>query len=196
MIQHGCYFQITQNHVMKCTLDIVILQSMKFTKSIVDASDEKHWIVIMSLENEMLININHAHHLSQLSQLHYSDVTWASRHIKLPNNSIVIMKMSPNGNIFRVTGDLCGEFTGPRWIPRQRPVTRSFDVFFDLLLNNRLSKQSWSWWFETLPWSLWHECDVQHFFRMIWKFFRISALLTPLFVESTNVWWISFTKGQ
>ena len=43
---------------------------------------------------------------------------------------------SSNGNIFRVTGHLCGEFTGPRWIPRtQRPVTRSFDVCFDLRLN-------------------------------------------------------------
>ena len=27
--------------------------------------------------------------------------------------------------------------------PTQRPVTRSFDVFFDLSLNKRLSKQSW-----------------------------------------------------
>ena len=27
--------------------------------------------------------------------------------------------------------------------PAQRPVTRSFDVFFDLGLNKRLSKQSW-----------------------------------------------------
>ena len=32
--------------------------------------------------------------------------------------------------------------------PTQRPVTRSFDVFFDLRLNKRLSKQSWSRWFE------------------------------------------------
>ena len=31
----------------------------------------------------------------------------------------------------------------------QRPVTRSFDVFFDLRLNKRLRKQSWGWWFET-----------------------------------------------
>ena len=36
----------------------------------------------------------------------------------------------PNGNIFRVTGPLCGEFTGPGEFPTQRPVTRSFDVFF------------------------------------------------------------------
>ena len=33
--------------------------------------------------------------------------------------------------------------------PSQRPVTRSFDVFFDLCLNKRLSKPSWGWWFET-----------------------------------------------
>ena len=39
--------------------------------------------------------------------------------------------------------------------PAQRPVTRSFDVFFDLRLNKRLSKQSWGWWFETLSRPLW-----------------------------------------
>ena len=33
--------------------------------------------------------------------------------------------------------------------PSQRPVTWSSDVFFDLCLNKRLSKQSWGWWFET-----------------------------------------------
>ena len=27
------------------------------------------------------------------------------------------MMTSSNGNIFGVTGPLCGEFTGPRWIP-------------------------------------------------------------------------------
>ena len=39
--------------------------------------------------------------------------------------------------------------------PSQRPVTQSFDVFFDLRLNKRLSKQSWGWWFETPSCSLW-----------------------------------------
>ena len=65
------------------------------------------------------------------------------------------MMTSSNGNIFRVTGPLCGEFTGPGEFPTQRPVTRSFDVYFDLRLNKRLSKQSWGWWFETLSPSLW-----------------------------------------
>ena len=31
--------------------------------------------------------------------------------------------------------------------PAQRPVTRSFDVFFDLQLNKQLSRKSWGWWF-------------------------------------------------
>ena len=39
---------------------------------------------------------------------------------------------------------ITGEF------PTQGPVTRGFDVFFDLHLNKRLSKQSWGWSFETL----------------------------------------------
>ena len=45
------------------------------------------------------------------------------------------MMTSSNGNIFRVTGLLCGEFTGPGEFPAQRPVTRSFDVYFDLRPN-------------------------------------------------------------
>ena len=43
----------------------------------------------------------------------------------------------------------------PGEFPAQRPVTWSFDVFFDLRLNKRLSKQWWGWWFETLSLPLW-----------------------------------------
>ena len=46
----------------------------------------------------------------------------------------------------------------PGEFPAQRPVTRNFDVFFDL--NKRLSKQWWGWWFETLSCSLWRHCNV------------------------------------
>ena len=44
--------------------------------------------------------------------------------------------------------------------PAQRPVARSFYVFFDLRLNKRLSKQSWGWWFETLSRPLWRHRNV------------------------------------
>ena len=67
---------------------------------------------------------------------------------------------SSNGNIFRVTGPLCGEFTGPGEFPTQRPVTRIFDVFLDLCLNKGLSKQPWGWWFENPSWSLWRHVMI------------------------------------
>ena len=42
---------------------------------------------------------------------------------------------------------LCvGNSTVTGEFPTQRPVTRSFDVFFDLHLNKQLKKQSWGWW--------------------------------------------------
>ena len=44
--------------------------------------------------------------------------------------------------------------------PSQRPVTRSFDVFFDLRLYKRLSKHSWRRCFETPSLSLWRHCNT------------------------------------
>ena len=43
-------------------------------------------------------------------------------------------------------------------LPAQRPVTRSFGVFYQRL-NRRLSKQSWGWWFETPSRPLWRHCN-------------------------------------
>ena len=52
---------------------------------------------------------------------------------------------------FSVVLAICaGNSPVPGEFPAQRPVTRSFDIFFDLRLNKRLSKQSWGWWFGTL----------------------------------------------
>ena len=69
------------------------------------------------------------------------------------------MMTSSNGNILHVTGPVGGEFTGDR---SQRPVTQSFDVFFDWRLNKRLNKQSWDWWFETPSCPLWrHSIDIK-----------------------------------
>ena len=57
--------------------------------------------------------------------------------------------MTPSkGNMFHVTG-----------FPSQRPVTQSFDVFFDLRLNKRLSKLSRRRWFETPSRPLWRHCN-------------------------------------
>ena len=82
------------------------------------------------------------------------------------------MMTSSNGNIFRVTGHLCGEFTGPGEFPTQRPVTRSFDVYFDLRPNKWLSKQSWGWWFETLSCSLWRHRNATLFLTITCRLFE------------------------
>ena len=90
---------------------------------------------------------------------------------------------SSNRNIFRVTGHLCREFTGHRWIPPKRPVTRSFDVFFDLRLNKRLSKQTCGCWWETPSRPLWRHCndevhvDPSHLFTRIRRSFFTGPIV-------------------
>ena len=81
-------------------------------------------------------------------------------HIKLLH-VLLLMMTSSNGNVFRVTGLLCGEFTGHWWIPAQRPVTRGFEVFFDLRLKQQSIKQGRHLWFEKPSRSLWRHCNVK-----------------------------------
>ena len=77
-----------------------------------------------------------------------------------------------NGNIFRVIGPLCGEFTGDRWIT----LTKTSDAelwwvfFIDLCLNKRSSTQSRRRWFETVSHSS-YEVNV-----MISCFWNASGL--------------------
>ena len=69
------------------------------------------------------------------------------------------MMRSSNGNSFRVTGHLCGEFTGHRWIPCTKASDTELWWVFYLHLNKRLSKRWWGLWFET-PWrSLCRHCN-------------------------------------
>ena len=84
----------------------------------------------------------------------------------------------------------------------QRPVTRSFDVYFDLRPNKRLSKQLWGWWFETPSWSLWRHCNVP---SELWVgdggFSKAVATLTMwaghfyLFMATTGDVWIMPSFG-
>ena len=66
--------------------------------------------------------------------------------------------------------------TGHGEFPTHRPVTRSFDVFFDPRLNKRLSKQLWRRWFETPSRSLWRHCNRIFTFsvRYIWLMLRMA----------------------
>ena len=59
------------------------------------------------------------------------------------------MMTSTNGKFSALLAICAGNSPVPGEFPARRPVTRSFDVFFDLHPNKRLSKQWWGWWFET-----------------------------------------------
>ena len=90
------------------------------------------------------------------------------------------MMPSSNGNIFRVTGPLWGEFTGHR----------SVGVFFDLRLNKRLIEQSRRRWFETPSHSLWRHCNdpqcitvKSHGHHCVWnlKIWNLKSRATRLY---------------
>ena len=70
-----------------------------------------------------------------------------------------IMMTSSNGNISALLAICARNSMVTGEFPTQRPVTRNFDVFFDLCLNIRLNKQSLCWWFETQLRSLWRHCN-------------------------------------
>ena len=86
------------------------------------------------------------------------------------------MTASSNGNIFRVTGHLCREFTGHRWIPRTKASDAELWCFLwsDLCLDKRLSKQLWGWWFETPSRPLWRHCDELCQIYSMWPGMYIS----------------------
>ena len=85
------------------------------------------------------------------SLLTWIDLTWI----------LLNMRTLSNENIFCVTGPLCGEFTGHRWIPRTKASDAELCCFlWSVPENKRLNKQSWGWWFETPLRSLWRNCNV------------------------------------
>ena len=98
------------------------------------------------------------------------------------------MTTSLNGNICHFTGLLCREFIGHRWIPRKRPVTRNFDVSFNLRLNQQLSKQWIHRWFETPSHSLWRHCNETWYSETItqWWDFCLWSFVTTFTVPLPN----------
>ena len=75
----------------------------------------------------------------------------------------------------------------------RRPVTRSSDIFYDLRLIKRLSKQYWSWWFETPSRPLWRHSNELHTdkvaicdCRNLWPC-RVSQFMTQSVAICDNV---------
>ena len=79
----------------------------------------------------------------------------------------------------------------PRYWPFVRGIqrlgTRSFDVFLDLRLYKRLSKQSWGWWFETPSLPLWRHRNVSSL-ALLWLHEKSNSCgLFTLAVRSASV---------
>ena len=85
------------------------------------------------------------------------------------------MMTSPNWNVSALLALCVGNSPVTGEFASQRPVTRGFDVFFDLSLKKRLSKQFKRRWFETLSHSLWRHSNgmvllvgINHDMVVIW----------------------------
>ena len=124
-----------QSSITRLTCDVIVSQWAILT----------HWLII-TIEH-IIIYPHHACKYCPLVYLTLDNKTWT-------HDDVIKWKHFPR--YF-----LCGEFTGPGEFPTQRPVTRSFDVFFDLRLNKRLSGQSWGWCFGTLSCPLLRNRNVQ-----------------------------------
>ena len=71
----------------------------------------------------------------------------------------------------------------PGEFPTQRPLTRSFDVFFDLRPNKRLSKHWWGWWFETPSYTLWRHCNVTNCIESSYWSLRFASKLVETYMS-------------
>ena len=99
--------------------------------------------------------------LSPLATPYRNDVAWASLRLKYPTTWLFVSQLVDNENIPKVHP--CHDAIFIRTtieFSSRRPLPRSFDVFFDLRLNKRFSKQSWVWWFEMPLRSLWRHCNI------------------------------------
>ena len=78
--------------------------------------------------------------------------------------------------------------------PSQWPVTRSFDVIFDLRLDKRLSKQSTHQWFETSSRSLRRHCNA--YFHMPLAVHIVCMMIDICMIYSVVycIYWISRTR--
>ena len=74
--------------------------------------------------------------------------------------------------------------TGDRWIPLTKVSDAEFDIFFDVRLDRRLSKQSRRRWFETPSRSLWRQCNVYNHW---WKVCRNDDICASVSVTGTNL---------
>ena len=136
---------------MMCVIDWPFLQPGKRAIHLV------HWIPISGVRNVESVLMSRYHHV--LSVCHRQNV-WPFAASSTPWCWACSWWRHQMKTFSALLANCVGNSPVPGEFPTQRPVTRSFDVFFDMRLNKRLRKQSWGWWFETLSRPLWRHCNV------------------------------------
>ena len=101
------------------------------------------------VENVSMWWRHHVTEVNNVSQIRLpqfsSHKVWSWRHHQMETFSALLAICAGNSPV-------------PGEYPTQRPVTQSFDFFFDLCPNKWLSKQSRVWWFEMPSHPLWRHC--------------------------------------
>ena len=143
--------------------DIPCEYMLEYTMSIFHGINSMH--TLWDIPCEYLLDIPHAYSMGYTSCIFHGicclhimwdicmRILWDIPYI------YIVMITSSNVNIFRVTGPLCGEFTGRRWIPWTKASDGKLWCFYDLRLNKWLSKQWWGWWYGIPSHPLWRHCD-------------------------------------
>ena len=122
--------------------------------------------------NHIYVIIRKGRRLEYISISHNSILSWW-RH-QMEKFSTLLALCAGNSPV-------TGEF------PSQRPVTQSFDVFFELRLNRLLSKQSRRSWFETPSRSLWRHHNALGRVNASWPSSESTHEITTLFSVTNHL---------
>ena len=95
-----------------------------------------------------------------------------------------LMVTSSTGHQMKPFSALQALCAGNSPVTAQRPVTQSFDIFFDLRLNKWLINQSWGCWFETSSCSLWRHSNVTDWFTHLRQSYFTGVGVIIWFVQS------------
>ena len=100
--------------------------------------------------------------ISCLFSLHCKvSVKYSTSNCYYNSPQLLNMMTSLNGNIFLVLAFCAGNSPGTGEFLGQKPATQNLNVFVDLHLTIRLSRQSSSRWFETPSHQFWRHCNTE-----------------------------------
>ena len=150
---------------------------------------DQHWFRI---SNDLLFDWISVRWIMMKLRLHLTNVfptttCWFTRNENLCNHSKREFSQPQNDDVIKWKHfPLYWTFVTSEF-PWKRPITRRFDVFFDLRLNKWLSEQSRGWWFDAPSRSLWRYCNkCTSVFQATEAWWHIHALFNWIIIDCYN----------